>query len=356
MDSALSTPLEVPVNGRDFRGDYPAVPISGEILAEVEAAGKRGETHYVQVPGIPALREAVCHFLATLGLDRPAEDIVITSGEQEGRFLALGAVLGPDGTVAVPEVVHPRARLALEVRHANSLTVEVPRGQRYLPSIPTIERIVDGGSRLLYLESPSRLTGFAYSEGEVERLGELVRAYQADVVWDQTLAPAYLGEYQSLANTAPDRTLAFGSLWPGLGMEAWQLGYILAEPEMRDRLVRGKQILTICTSAPVQKSGVVAADVFGTEHPNLLDQMREMRGEALKKFSHNPALLTSPTASILVVRVDHADEVCDRLDEDWGFLLTDGSQFGAPELVRMTMKPIPEAFEVLELLSQPLNQ
>ncbi len=37
----------------------------------------RGETHYVAVPGITPLREAIARFLTELGVDTPIEKIIV---------------------------------------------------------------------------------------------------------------------------------------------------------------------------------------------------------------------------------------------------------------------------------------
>ena len=77
------------------------------------------------------------------------------------------------------------------------MPVDSARG--YLPTVEGIAAAVADGCRLLYLESPSRLSGAAFAADEVAAISQVVAEHDAAVIWDQGLAPWIAGEYSSLA-------------------------------------------------------------------------------------------------------------------------------------------------------------
>ena len=96
---------------------YSYKDLDGEAVKASYSALKSGQTHYVDVPGIPELRAAAAEYAMSHGVQNVTSDnIIITSGVQESRFLASQVVTAPGGKVALPKVSHPGNRLALSLR------------------------------------------------------------------------------------------------------------------------------------------------------------------------------------------------------------------------------------------------
>ena len=368
-------PLEVPATGDDLRGDYPVIEVPQEARQAAANALRDGQTHYVPVPGIPSLRDAVAHFLGSLGVDVPGEQVIITGGMQEARFLALQGVTPLDTTsmlaargdrqarflavhdavydtihIAVPEVADPGVRLALKVRKRHVTTMPTDEELGLLPSPDAIRSALAQGSNLIYLESPSRLTGAAYTSKQVGQIADILEEHDAKCVWDQSTAPAVPADYKSLFSIAPDRTLAIGMLWPGMGLSLWQIGYIATPPDLAEAVVALKQVLSICTATPAQWGAFGTAPVFAERHAALLEEMTTARAKALSSID-DKRIVPGHAVNIIAINLGRAaaasiGRLGDRVD------VTDGNAFGAPGIVRLTVKPGSETAEALSLLSE----
>lgn len=342
--------FEVPLDNGDFRGDYAAQPVPPEAQAAFNDALDRAQTHYVDVAGIRPLRSAVSEFLAGLGLTVPTERVVITNGEQEARLLCLRAFLRPGRRLALPAVVDPGVRAALGVGQADTIELNCEPATGWLPSLSGIQSALDQGCRVVYLESPHRLTGFAYSAAQANAIAEVLQAYDASAVWDQSFAPAVPAEYHSLAAPAPHHTLAFGVLWPGIGLGHWHMGYVASPAPLTAEIVRLKQIISICSSAPAQWTAHGAAPAFAREHPALQRRLAGARQALLDEFDADRRLLAGQAVN--VVAVDVGPAAAGRLA--WlarqGLPVRDGAAFGAPDVVRVTVKPGPECVRVVHAL------
>jgi len=356
MHEELSIQIfEVSPDDSDFQGEYPTHLLPGEARSSVVEALQRKETHYVNVPGITPLREAIAVFLTDLGINTPMEKVLVTAGEQEARFLTLHSLLQDGYNAAVPAVVSPGVQRVISIKSRQAQTIPVDRSKGMLPDLASLEQTLKSGSNLIYLESPNRLTGYVYEQEEVQQIAALLESYDALSIWDQSTAPAVIGKYSSLISFAPERVLAFGPLWPGLGLDTWQLGYITASDSFVQSLTKLKQAISICTSSPLQWAAVGASKVFAEKHAALKFDMEAIRQEVLTSFQSDERVLIGSTTNILAIDLgETAPQALQRLEAD-GFHVTNGSVFGAPGILRIVMKPNPETLNVLSKLIEGVS-
>lgn len=86
MENALAERVRRLPNVPNGIDTVEVTPVPEEILKGVRDALLAGETHYTARPGIPELRAKLAERLAIS--DRTADEIVITCGEREARFVA----------------------------------------------------------------------------------------------------------------------------------------------------------------------------------------------------------------------------------------------------------------------------
>ena len=344
-NAALNSPLPAPVlrDGRDFSADEQPSPLDERIIAGAAAALEAGQTHYVDVPGIPPLRAAMADFLNdNYGSAYAAENIIITAGVQEARFLTIQKIGELYDSIALPAVAHPGARKALGVRPRSIITLPVDSARGYLPSVDSIAEAVAAGCRWLYLESPSRLSGAAYSAAEVAAIRQISQENEVAVVWDQGLASLQAGAYSSLAAAAgaPAHIATLGDAWPGMGLSSWFIGYIAAPTDWIPSMQSQKQIMAICTSTAAQYAALEASRIYAEERPSRLAQLRRLRQGLLDSAkAQNLAVVQGDTVNLLALQVEGgAAAACAKLRAA-GLTAADGGHFGAPDFIRLTVSP-----------------
>jgi len=212
-------------SAQDLAADAPARPLDERIIETAGAALDAGHTHYEPVPGIDPLRAALAqHLAAATGHNWQADNLLVTAGMQEARFLTLQLLDAQDGPLALPEVVHPGVRKALGVRPRATRALAVDDARR-LPQPAAIRAALEDGCRLLYLESPSRLSGAACSAQELADLTALLEQYGASLMLDRGLAPwlaaeptvAAAGRVALLGEAGGDEEVADRAANRGLG-------------------------------------------------------------------------------------------------------------------------------------------
>lgn len=351
LEGNQSLQLEMPgpvASGRDLSGDHPIFELAPVARRAASDALEAGETHYADVPGIAPLREAVAGALAAHGLRVDAEEgLIIASGEQEARFLALHALAHMGYRVVLPSIVHPGACKAASLGQmtADRLALDA---LTMAPAIGDVTRVLATGKTALYFESPNRLTGKIIERTTVEALAEAVMRADAVVVWDATLAswvpdgtlPAPIGALPGMA----DRTITLGTLWSGAGVDGWLAAYLAGPPALFRRALSLKQIIAICTTTPAQWGvlGVLhAGTVALSERRALLQRIRTDAAGLLPS-----RILPGEAASVLAVRPATGADLS-RLPAR----PVRGEPFGAAGVLRFTVTPTGDVVGAMRALA-----
>lgn len=346
----LQAPMvaQLPSDARDFGVDQPSAPLADGVIDGAVAALEGGQTHYVDVPGILPLREAIVADLAARGLSGyEAASALVTASVQEARFLTLQVLGDASGGVALPDVVHPGARKVLGMRDLapSWLPTEAERG--HLPSVDAVGAAMAAGARLVYLESPSRLSGAAFSADEVARLGALAAEHDAAILWDAGLA-GWTDDDASLAALGENaaRVTLLGELLPGIGLEAFALGFVATDSDAAPALTSLKQIVSICTATGGQYAALTAADGYADRRTGIRSDLAARRSALVGRLEALGAdVLPGAAASHVAVR---AGEALGAALHAGGVVAADGAGFGAPGVLRLAVPTDDAALSAFE--------
>jgi aspartate/methionine/tyrosine aminotransferase len=227
--------LRVPLSARTAELARLALPATVPLAAaEVSAAARnaaaaaldRGETHYTDRPGLRPLREAVAGRLRDLhDLTTQAEDVVITCGVTEARFVAMQRLL-PAGSGRVVALGNP----------------ELLAGACVIRGLDLVGPDADPGGDDVALYIPS---GFG-ADG-VDPWLERAHARGWRVVRELGTLAADRELSRRLAQVR-DRLYTIGDLSGQYGAEAWRVGFLAAPSKAVGPLREFKQALTLCTT------------------------------------------------------------------------------------------------------------
>jgi aspartate/methionine/tyrosine aminotransferase len=339
-NAALKTPVpgQITRHKKDLGADGMLSPLDERIIAASSEALEAGQTHYVDVPGIAPLRQAIAEYLnSSFSANCQAGNIIVTAGLQESRFLTIQKIGENYDSIAVPSVAHPGVQKALGVRARKVVAIAVDADRGYLPSVDAIADAVAGGCRLFYLESPSRLSGAAYSSDEIAAIGQLLGESGAAAICDQGLAPWVDGGCHSLASTeeSPALFTSIGEVFPGMGLASWFIGYIAAPEDQIPSMQSQKQIMAICTSTAAQFAALEASSLFQAAHPPRLAQLRRAKSDIAELAQElNVDVIAGDALNIIALRAS-ADAAAQLRAA--GFDYADGGDFGASAVIRLNV-------------------
>jgi DNA-binding transcriptional MocR family regulator len=215
------------VRVRRLTGDPAPLPVGAVpewLRARVRDALVAGETHYTDRPGILELRRALVLPFSALGMERGADEVVVTSGEKEALFVSLLALDLEPGDVAV----------AFD-RCAHRDLFELFGLRRRSDSV----------------QSPPRL-----------RYAEIVDDAPAPA-WSSLERPLIVNLRDGILRELPrrlaeDDPIVIGNLDALPGLESFRVGFVCAPAHLAKRVRSWKQTLSICTASPSQRAAYEA--------------------------------------------------------------------------------------------------
>ena len=322
-NSLLKAPMiaQLPIDNKDVSADQPTAALDPAVITSTIEALESGQTHYVDVPGIMPLREAMVAFLSAQGnTGYEASQIVITASVQEARFLTLQTLI--EQSVAIPDVVHPGVKKALGVRVPEVHKLAVDESKGMLPTLESLGNVLEKGVKAVYLESPVRLTGAAFAASDVSEIRQLIESHDATLICDQGLAP-WLASYAPMLS---EKATLIGDVFPGVGLEGMPLGFIATGSEQVAGITKLKQIMSICTSTASQYAALKISESYEKKRDARLRDLNAKR-VALEQ-SLNADILAGQAANLLALKAAAKASLP-------GFNYADGADFGAPDTIRL---------------------
>ena len=231
--------------------------------------------------GYPPLRSAIAEHLTARGLPTQPEQVLVTSGAQQGIHLVAWLYVERGETVVVENPTYPGALDTFASLGANMVGVPTRRNGVDLDQLRTMLRRVS--PRLVYLmPSFHNPVGGVLPEGRRRFLADLVAERQVALLEDESLSGLGLADdgpppVAAHAPSAETAILTVGSLsklsWGGL-----RIGWIRAPESLIVQLGRLKAVSDLAGSLPSQ---LIATRVFG----ELENIQRERRGILRERYA-----------------------------------------------------------------------
>ena len=219
------------------------------------------EKDYLDVAGLPALREAVAAWESARGVTCTARNVFIGPGSKELLF-TVQLVCDAELLVCSPCWVSyaPQARIA--GRDVAVLPTSFEGRFRLTPEVLEAHCRREARARLLILNYPGNPDGLSYTVDELQALAEVLRRHGVLVISDEIYGPLHhRGEHRSLAEVYPEGTMVSGGLSKWCGAGGWRVGTLVVPPEL-DWIREGMRVVASETfsavSAPTQYAAITA--------------------------------------------------------------------------------------------------
>lgn len=245
-----------------FAGGLPApefFPIEELKKVDAEILEKEGmqAVQYGTTEGYLPLREKIAeHMKTAFGVDCSAEELMITSGSQQGLSLLSQIFLDPDDVVLVESPTYLGAINAFTLQHPRF--IEVPTDE--LGIIPeALEKILQEHGkavRLMYVipefQNP---TGITWTEERRKAFMKVVGAYDFPIIEDDPYGELrYDGEkMKALKSLDTKRQLIFLGSFSKIFMPGLRLAWMAASPAILDKAVKLKQAVDLQSSSFAQR-------------------------------------------------------------------------------------------------------
>jgi GntR family transcriptional regulator/MocR family aminotransferase len=206
---------------------------------------------YSPPEGLPELRELIAADLVASGVPAKAEDVVVTTGSQQGLDIVARALVNPGDAVLVDATTYPGAIKLLTLAGARLVPVA---SDAEGPELAALTRLRGTGAKAFYLMPNCRNpTGTCVSAArrraivawsEESGVPLLEDDYGADIALDDAPPPPAL-------RALDGDVVHFGTFSKKL-VPALRVGFVVCPPALRPALVAVKHAMDLGTSALLQ--------------------------------------------------------------------------------------------------------
>lgn len=220
--------LMLSVGDHDFDTPEPTVEACVE---EVRA----GHHHYTQLPGIPALRQAMADISTrATGVPTSLDQVIATPGGQAALYTAVQATLDPGDHAIMIAPYYATYPGTFRAAGADFTVVEAHAETGFQPDPAAIEAAVRPNTRSILINTPNNPTGAVYTRKSLEALADICRAHDLWLLSDEvywTLGGADHLSPRSLHDMA-HRTLVINSMSKSHGMTGWRIGWLTGPTDL----------------------------------------------------------------------------------------------------------------------------
>ncbi len=305
-------------------------------LAEVAGEGPH---QYALTWGAQNFREALArkqeHFRG-MKVD-PNAEITVTCGSTEAMMAAMMSVCNPGDKVVIFSPFYENYGADTILSGAEPIYVPlIPPDYRFDGNVLE-QAIKQDGVKALVLCNPSNPCGKVFTYEELKVIADLAVKYDIYVITDEVYEHILYKPHEHICiATLPgmrERTIICNSLSKTYSITGWRLGYVIASPEITDRIKKVHDFLTVGAAAPLMEAAVVGLNFPDSYYQELQRHYTHMRALFTKGLEQIGLPFTKPQGAYYVM-VDISEfgyesdvQFCEDLARKVGVGAVPGSSF-----------------------------
>ncbi|WP_349829522.1 aminotransferase class I/II-fold pyridoxal phosphate-dependent enzyme [Brevibacterium litoralis] len=304
------------------------------LVSAVTEAMAQGFNQYAPGQGHPVLLDAVVEQRGRVhGQHVTRDHVLVTVGATEALTAAVLALVPPGGTVLLFEPFYDGYPAATAAAGADVVTVPLQPaddGTGFTPDWEVFDAHVAAGIDLVVVNSPHNPTGTVFSPETLLRIHAAVVSADAWLVTDEVYEYLTFDDvrHRPVATLVDDpaRIVSVSSAGKTFNATGWKVGWLVAEPEVREAIQAVKQFLTFTASGPFQPAvarALTEHDAFGWENRDSLAARRDVLLAALRDLPgvevHAPAAGYFTLVDFAALTDARAFTLNERLTREYGF-------------------------------------
>lgn len=233
-----------------------------QITDRLSEVASEGPHQYALTWGAKNFRDAIAakyeHF-SGIKVD-PESEIVVTCGSTEAMMATMLSITNPKDKVVIFSPFYENYGADTILSGAEPIYVPlVPPDFTF--SIEQLENAFKQGAKALILCNPSNPCGKVFTFEELTAIADVVKKYDAYVVTDEVYEHIVYAPnkhiYMQALDGMRERTIVCNSLSKTYSITGWRLGYVIANPEIIDRVKKVHDFLTVGAAAPLMEAATV---------------------------------------------------------------------------------------------------
>lgn len=244
----------------DFTLGDPDVPTPKAICDAAYNAAVSGKTHYAPNAGLPALREAIAKQMSIeSGMCFSANNVAVTIGATEAVYMSFMACINPGDEVIILAPYWVQYENIVKLLGGKPVIIDTFK-EDFEPDLDAIHKAINERTKAIMVNSPNNPSGYVYNDAFLKELAEVASTNSILIFDDEAYRSlVYDGEYSSIAKYCRKEDIVIiNSFSKEFAMTGWRVGYVVADENFINTVVKFQQNIAVCVSTPNQYAAIEA--------------------------------------------------------------------------------------------------
>lgn len=333
------TRVSLQYNAVNLSQGFPDFDPPKAITDRLSQIAPEGPHQYALTWGAQNFREALAakqkHFS---GMDvDPNTEIVVTCGSTEAMMASMMSVCNPGDKVVVFSPFYENYGADAILSGATPI---------YVPLVPPTfsfdANVLEAAMKqpnvkALILCNPSNPCGKVFTYEELKVIADLAIKYDiyviTDEVYEHIVYEPHRHTYMATLPGMRERTIICSSLSKTYSITGWRLGYVIANPEIIDRVKKVHDFLTVGAAAPLMEAAVIGLQFEDSYYQELQAHYTHMKNLFTSGLRDIGLTFTEPQGAYYVMvdisqfGYENDEEFCIDLAREVGVGAVPGSSF-----------------------------
>jgi arginine:pyruvate transaminase len=289
---------------------------------------RAGDTHYTDIAGRPALRQAIAESrAASEGTKVSAENVVVFAGAQNALFAASLCLFSPGDEVLVLEPMYVTYEATVGASGASMVRIAPLPESGFRPDLDAIARAVGPKTRGILFATPNNPTGVVMSEAELAGIAEIAVRHDLWVISDEVYASLTFDRPHVSIAAMPgmrERTVTVSSLSKSMAMTGWRCGWMIGPKALATHAEKLALCMLYGQPGFIQEAALHALREGQDEFARMRDIYRRRRDLVHAALAGLPELSFDKPEAGMFALIDVRPSGLTGSDFAWGLLRTEG--------------------------------
>lgn len=261
------------------RGD-PDLDTPDYIISGTQDAILQNKIPVSPVAGLPELRSAVADKLTREnGLAVDSDNVIITTGGQEGLFLLMQVLLNPGDEVLVPDPRYTSYDQAIESAGGKMVMIPTDHEDAFNLRPESVEQAITPKTKALLIVTPSNPTGGIVTRERLTEIAQIAIKHNLIVISDEIYEKFVYDDWEHFSigsvSGMESRTVTLNGFSKAYAMTGLRVGYVAAPKDFIEGMIKVKAVTTGAAAGVSQVAALIA--ITGTQEP--LQEFRNIYAE-----------------------------------------------------------------------------
>lgn len=273
----------------DFTLGDPDIPTPAPICEAAAKAAAEGKTRYVPNAGLPALREVIAKQVSKeSGISYEANNVAVTIGATEAVYLSFMACISPGDEVIILGPYWVQYENIVKLLGGKPVIIDTFK-EDFEPDLNAIHKAITDKTKAIVVNSPNNPSGYIYKDSFLKELAVLAQANHILIFDDEAYRSLTYGRaFNSITKFCrKEDVIIINSFSKQFAMTGWRVGYVVAEEDFINTVVKFQQNIAVCVATPNQYAAIEAmtnADQYAGDIKEVFAKRRETLIRELNKI------------------------------------------------------------------------